>query len=118
MVRVAVEADPSAPVAVTVSSQTTVCSSTADEKRSPAAPTTVPPDVPRQPRGGVLPNPLVDDLKETHARRGVLIPLKTTQEVRQDHLITRAYITRAPAKAANEVITYVCRPSPPWTRVH
>lgn len=53
----------------------------------------------------IVPNHLIDDLKEYHARRGVLIPLKTTQEVRQDHTITHAYITRAPTKQANEVIT-------------
>jgi tRNA-specific adenosine deaminase 3 len=35
-----------------------------------------------------------------------LIPLKTTQEVRQDHTITHAYITRAPTRQANDVITY------------
>lgn len=55
----------------------------------------------------VLPNPLIDDLKPHHLRRGVLIPLKTTQEVRQDHTITHAYITRAPTKSANEVLTFV-----------
>jgi tRNA-specific adenosine deaminase 3 len=54
----------------------------------------------------ILSNPLIDDLKEGHTRRGVLIPLKTTQEVRQDHTITHAYITRAPTKQANDVITY------------
>ncbi|KJZ75609.1 hypothetical protein HIM_05072 [Hirsutella minnesotensis 3608] len=53
---------------------------------------------------GVISNPLIDDLKETHLRRGVLIPLKTTQEVRQDHTIVQAYITRAPTKSANDVI--------------
>ncbi|RBR07691.1 hypothetical protein FVER53590_09526 [Fusarium verticillioides] len=53
----------------------------------------------------ILSNPLIDDLKEGHTRRGVLIPLKTTQEVRQDHTITHAYITRAPTKQANDVIT-------------
>lgn len=52
-----------------------------------------------------MPDPLVDELKETHRRRGVLIPLKTTQEVRQDHTIVQAWITRAPTKSANEVIT-------------
>ena len=53
---------------------------------------------------GVLPNPLVDDLKGRHMNKGVLIPLKTTQEVRQDHTVVQAYITRAPTKSANEVI--------------
>ncbi|KAI5458002.1 cytidine deaminase-like protein [Mariannaea sp. PMI_226] len=53
----------------------------------------------------VAPNPLVDDLSPKHLNRGVLIPLKTTQEVRQDHAITQAWITRAPTKQANDVIT-------------
>ncbi|KAH7320946.1 cytidine deaminase-like protein [Stachybotrys elegans] len=47
---------------------------------------------------------LVDELKVDHLNRGVLIPLKTTQEVRQDHTIVNAIITRAPTKCANEVI--------------
>lgn len=55
-------------------------------------------------------NPIVDDLKSDHLRRGVLIPLKTTQEVRQDHTIVQAWITRAPTKLANDVITYVSYP--------
>lgn len=55
----------------------------------------------------VAPNPLVDDLSPKHLRRGVLIPLKTTQEVRQDHVIVQAWITRAPTKQANDVITFV-----------
>ncbi|KAG6038101.1 hypothetical protein E4U41_004551 [Claviceps citrina] len=54
---------------------------------------------------GARPNPLIDDLKPKHLGKGVLIPLKTTQEVRQDHTIVQAYITRAPTKSANEVIT-------------
>lgn len=53
---------------------------------------------------GVVPNPMINDLKENHLRRGVLIPLKTTQEVRQDHTIVQAFITRAPTKSANDVI--------------
>lgn len=57
----------------------------------------------------IVPNPLTDDLRETHQNRGVLIPLKTTQEVRQDHTIVQAFITRAPVKQANEVITFVSR---------
>lgn len=54
----------------------------------------------------IVPNLLIDDFKEKQIRRGVLIPLKTTQEVRQDHTITHAYITRAPTRQANDVITY------------
>lgn len=65
------------------------------------------PEKPFQHPRGVLPNPLVDELKESNLRRGVLIPLKTTQEVRQDHTIVQAYITRAPTKSASDVITYV-----------
>ncbi|OTA06651.1 nucleotide deaminase TAD3 [Trichoderma parareesei] len=59
---------------------------------------------PRQFRGA-SPNPLIDDLRAQDLPRGVLIPLKTTQEVRQDHTIVQAYITRAPTKSANDVIT-------------
>ncbi len=58
-----------------------------------------------KPETGLVPNPLIDDLVKEHAKRGVLIPLKTTQEVRQDHTVVRAYITRAPTKCANEVIS-------------
>ncbi|UKZ82012.1 hypothetical protein TrVFT333_009793 [Trichoderma virens FT-333] len=54
---------------------------------------------------GVAPNPLIDDLRAQDLPRGVLIPLKTTQEVRQDHSIVQAYITRVPTKSANDVIT-------------
>lgn len=54
----------------------------------------------------ILPNPLVDDLSPKNLGRGVLIPLKTSQEVRQDHTIVQAYITRAPTKSANDVIKY------------
>ncbi|KAG5955418.1 hypothetical protein E4U58_007098 [Claviceps cyperi] len=57
------------------------------------------------PLPGVQSNPLIDDLKENHLNKGVLIPLKTTQEVRQDHTIVQVYITRAPTKSANDVIT-------------
>ncbi|KAK5997873.1 tRNA-specific adenosine deaminase subunit tad3-like protein [Cladobotryum mycophilum] len=54
---------------------------------------------------GVLPNPIIDDLRDLKLSQGVLIPLKTTQEVRQDHAIVQAYITRAPTKSANDVLT-------------
>ncbi len=66
-----------------------------------------PQEPPKDPklRRGVLPNPLVDDLRPDHLKRGVLIPLKTTQEVRQDHTIVQAIITRAPTRCANSVIT-------------
>ena len=63
-----------------------------------------PPTDPRL-RRRVLPNPMTDEFIPTHLRRGVLIPLKTTQEVRQDHTIVQALITRAPTKTANDVIS-------------
>ena len=63
-----------------------------------------PPKDPRL-RRRVLPNPLIDDLNPDHLKKGVLIPLKTTQEVRQDHTIVQALITRAPTRCANEVLT-------------
>lgn len=53
----------------------------------------------------VIPNPIIDNLNPRHLKRGVLIPLKTTQEVRQDHTIVQALITRAPTKSANDVLT-------------
>ncbi|KAM0669400.1 hypothetical protein ACQRIT_004468 [Beauveria bassiana] len=54
---------------------------------------------------GVLPNPLIDDIKSLQHKNGVLIPLKTTQEVRQDHTIIQAFITRVPSKSAADVLT-------------
>ncbi|KAH6608090.1 trna-specific adenosine deaminase subunit tad3 [Trichoderma cornu-damae] len=59
---------------------------------------------PRQSKGA-LPNPLIDDLRAQNLPRGVLIPLKTTQEVYQDHTIVQAIITRAPTKSANDIVT-------------
>lgn len=69
----------------------------------------VPPSIKPEPEGPceVTPNPLIDDLNPDKLRRGVLIPLKTTQEVRQDHVIVQAWITRAPTKQANDVIKFV-----------
>lgn len=74
---------------------------------SVGAPVEVPQQTKPEIRGPceVVPNPIIDDLKPKHLRRGVLIPLKTTQEVRQDHTIVEAWITRSPTKLANEVIT-------------
>lgn len=65
-----------------------------------------PPEPPKDPklRRRVLPNPLTDDLNPDSLKKGVLIPLKTTQEVRQDHTIVQALITRAPTKSANDVL--------------
>lgn len=66
-----------------------------------------PPEPPKDPRlrRRVLPNPLIDDLNPGRLNKGVLIPLKTTQEVRQDHTIVQALITRAPTRCANDVLT-------------
>lgn len=66
-----------------------------------------------EPPGLGLENDLVRDLVPTHLSRGVLIPLKTTLEVRQDHTLVQAYITRAPTRAANDVMTYVRQTSRP-----
>ena len=55
----------------------------------------------------IQPHVLVDDLVPEHLGQGVIIPLKTTLEIRQDHTVVQAYITRVPTKAANDFITYV-----------
>lgn len=52
-----------------------------------------------------LPNPIIDDLRTQDLPLGVLIPLKTDQEVYQDHYISHAYITRVPTKSANNFVT-------------
>jgi hypothetical protein len=66
----------------------------------------VPAEPPKDPRlrRTALPNPLVDNLITEKATTGVLIPLKTTQEVRQDYSIIQALITRAPTKTANDIL--------------
>jgi hypothetical protein len=77
---------------------------------STSAPSTetaeVPAEQPKDPRlrRRALPNPLVDNLNIQKSKTGVLIPLKTTQEVRQDYTIIQALITRAPTKLANDVL--------------
>lgn len=38
-------------------------------------------------------------------RQGVLVPLKTTLELRDDHRLNNIIITRTPVKSANAVIT-------------
>lgn len=53
----------------------------------------------------VQPHALIEDLMPTHLGTGVLIPLKTTLEIRQDHTIVQAFITRVPTKSANDFIT-------------
>lgn len=65
------------------------------------------------PPGLGLENILVKDLVPSHMNLGVLIPLKTNLEVRQDHTLVQAYITRAPTKSANDVVKYVLLPSSP-----
>jgi hypothetical protein len=50
------------------------------------------------------------ELTEEHG--GVLIPLKTTLELRDDHVEGQAFITRAPLKAANSVVKYGQTPFP------
>lgn len=74
------------------------------EPSEPSAP--IPPEPPKDPRlrRRVLPNPIIDDMMTQNYERGVLIPLKTTQEVRQDHTIVQALITRAPTKSANDIL--------------
>lgn len=52
-----------------------------------------------------LPNPIIDDLRAQNLPQGVLIPLKTDQEVYQDHYISHVYITRVPTKSANNFVT-------------
>lgn len=56
------------------------------------------------PPGLGLENVLVKDLVPSHMNLGVLIPLKTNLEVRQDHTLVQAYITRAPTRSANDVV--------------
>lgn len=80
---------------------------TDSDPAGPSEPTAAaPPEPPKDPRlrRRVLPNPIIDKMMTQNYERGVLIPLKTTQEVRQDHTIVQALITRAPTKSANDVI--------------
>ncbi|KAK5661522.1 hypothetical protein OQA88_11426 [Cercophora sp. LCS_1] len=48
---------------------------------------------------------IVQDLVRGELEHGVLIPLKTTLELRDDHVTGRVLITRAPVKAANPAIS-------------
>ncbi|TDZ23089.1 tRNA-specific adenosine deaminase subunit tad3 [Colletotrichum orbiculare MAFF 240422] len=52
----------------------------------------------------IQPHPLIDALLPKQLGRGVLIPLKTTLEIRQDHTIVQALLTRAPSKSTNDVV--------------
>ncbi|KAJ9141853.1 tRNA-specific adenosine deaminase subunit tad3 [Pleurostoma richardsiae] len=51
--------------------------------------------------------PVVQSLlpSNVNIKRGVLIPLKTTLELRDEHACSLVYITRAPVKSANAVIS-------------
>lgn len=56
---------------------------------------------------------VVQDLVRGELQHGVLIPLKTTLELRDDHVTGRVLITRAPVKAANPAIRFVTSPRSP-----
>ncbi|WYZ37526.1 hypothetical protein EsH8_II_001032 [Colletotrichum jinshuiense] len=55
----------------------------------------------------IQPHRLIDHLLPQQLGRGVLIPLKTTLEIRQDHTIVQALITRAPATSTNHVVNLI-----------
>lgn len=48
---------------------------------------------------------VVKDFLPPTVRPGVLVPLKTTLELRDDHSCINVIITRTPVKSANAVIT-------------
>lgn len=48
---------------------------------------------------------VVKDILPVGVTQGVLIPLKTTLELRDDHRCVNVVITRVPVKSANAVIT-------------
>ncbi|KAK0639300.1 cytidine deaminase-like protein [Cercophora newfieldiana] len=50
-------------------------------------------------------DPIIPELLRYELDHGVLIPLKTTLELRDDHVTGRVLITRAPVKAANPAIS-------------
>jgi tRNA-specific adenosine deaminase 3 len=59
---------------------------------------------------------LVRELVHDEVEHGVLIPLKTTLELRDDHITGRVLITRTPVKCVNNATRY-CATSPlgyPW----
>lgn len=47
---------------------------------------------------------VVRDMIRYQVEHGVLIPLKTAQELREDYATEKIYITRAPVKCANPAI--------------
>jgi tRNA-specific adenosine deaminase 3 len=59
----------------------------------------------------IVTHPLIGDLLPGHLGGGVLIPLKTTLETRQDHTIVQGLITRTPVKYTNDVVKYVLYPN-------
>jgi hypothetical protein len=52
-------------------------------------------------------DPIVRELIQDEIEHGVLIPLKTTLELRDDYQTGRVLITRTPTKSANPAILYV-----------
>ncbi|KAK3946160.1 cytidine deaminase-like protein [Diplogelasinospora grovesii] len=50
-------------------------------------------------------DPIVRDILHEELEHGVLIPLKTTLELRDDHVTGRVLITRCPVKSANPAIS-------------
>lgn len=58
-------------------------------------------------------DPIVRELVRDELEHGVLIPLKTTLELRDDYQTGRVLITRTPLKSANPAITYVPSQQPP-----
>jgi tRNA-specific adenosine deaminase 3 len=52
-------------------------------------------------------DPIAQTLLPEALEDGILIPLKTTLELRDDHTCTTVLITRAPVKSANSLITCV-----------
>jgi tRNA-specific adenosine deaminase 3 len=51
-------------------------------------------------------DPFVQQLVHGDVNHGVLIPLKTTLETRDDYVCGQILITRTPVKSANTVIRY------------
>jgi tRNA-specific adenosine deaminase 3 len=56
--------------------------------------------------------PIVQELVQEDIEHGVLIPLKTTLELRDEYQTGHVLITRAPTKAANPIIMYVVSTPP------
>jgi tRNA-specific adenosine deaminase 3 len=52
-------------------------------------------------------DPIVRELLQDEVEHGVLIPLKTTLELRDDYQTGLVLVTRAPTKSANSAIVYV-----------